>query len=167
MKVLLLATAMAVILTSACTGTATQESSPLSAGARPSAIVSGPTVHASDLPEPLIELAGTSWELAIVDGRNWPMGNDPTVKVSFAEMHMSWSVGCNLYNAKWRMVDDHIELGRDDRIFSTLVKCDPDVQRIEERLVHTLSQSPEVGNYGGTGLQLTSGDGVLVFAPSD
>jgi heat shock protein HslJ len=167
MKGVLLATSVAMILASACTGTAGQESSPRSTSSRPSTIVSDPTFHASDSPETQIELAGTSWELTIVDGGNWPVGNDPTVKLSFAETHVSWSVGCNLYNAKWKMVDGHIELGRDDRIFSTLVRCDPDVQRIEERLVHILSRSPEVGNYGSAELRLTSSDGVLVFDRSD
>jgi heat shock protein HslJ len=166
MKVLLLATSAMVMLSPACTATMRQED-PLPTGtAIPSATVSGPTFTVSGPPEPPVELAGTSWVLTIADGGDWPVGDDPKVKLSFGETHLSWSVGCNLYNAKWKLVEGRIELGRDGRI-STLVRCDGDVQRIERRLVHILSRSPAVGNGGVTELRLTSSDGVLVFDRSD
>ena len=125
----------------------------------PSGQPSAPEV--SDSAEPA--LAGTSWVLTIMDGGDWPVGGDPNVTLAFDRTRLTWSAGCNAFNAKWKMVDGHLELGRTATILSTIVSCEAHVEGIEDGLVHILSASPAVGNGGVTELRLTGGDGVLVF----
>jgi heat shock protein HslJ len=101
--------------------------------------------------------------LTIVDGGDWPVGDAPDVTLAFRNRRLGGFSGCNEYGAKWRMVGGRIEVGR---FASTLVLCEGEVGRVEERLLEVLSASPTVGNGGVTELRLTGGGGVLIFAPS-
>lgn len=173
LKALLLATSLVVTLGASCTGTGTQGDPPSpGSGSLPVGQPSTPEVSDSPTPEQpkgryQVTLAGTSWVLTIVDGGDWPIGGDPRVTLAFHGTRLTWSAGCNSHNARWKMVDGHLELGRIATILSTLVKCERHVERIEGRLARILSASPAVGNGGVTELRLTSSDGVLVFDRSD
>lgn len=164
MKALLLAMSLVVTLGASCTDAVTQEDPPPSRTSSPSATADVPSSGVSDSPEPAIDLAGTSWVLTTLDGGDWPVGNDPDVTLAFDDTRLTWSAGCNLFNARWKLVDGHLDLGRTATILSTLVKCVGKVERVERRLNHILSASPAIGNGGVAELRLDSDDGVLVFS---
>jgi heat shock protein HslJ len=150
----------AAMMGEACTGGSSSSPSGSSSTTEATRTVSP---AATDSPAPTISLAGTSWLLNIVDGRDWPVGDAPDVTLVFGDSRLHGSSGCNSYSAKWRMVDGTIEVGR---FILTLVGCPGEVGRVEHRLFHVLSASPAVGNGGVTELRLSGGRGVLIFAQS-
>ena len=163
MKALLLATSIALTLAASCTDTVTQDPPSPGTGS-PSDTTNTPSFSVSDSPEPPVALAGTSWLLGIMDGGDWPVGDDPDVTLVFHDSRLVGFSGCNRFGAKWQMVEGHIEVGK---IASTLVECNGNVGRAEDRILHILSATPAVGNGGVTELRLTGEDGVLVFTRSN
>ncbi len=161
MKALLLATSLAMML-AACTGTVTQEDPPPPGTPIPSSTGDASPSDGSSSPETEVELAGTSWILTIVDGRDWPIGDARDVTLVFDDDRLGGFSGCNEYGGRWRMAGDRIDVRQ---ITSTLVGCRGAVGTTEERLFHVLTSSPVVGNGGVTELRLTGGGGVLVFHP--
>lgn len=120
MKRLLLATSIVVTVAASCTDTVTQEDPPPPETATPSATADAPSFDVSDPPAPAIELAGTSWVLAIVDGGDWPVGDDPDITLEFHDRQLVGFSGCNHFSANWQMVEGHVEIGH---LISTLAGC--------------------------------------------
>jgi heat shock protein HslJ len=118
MEALVLATSLVVILGASCKGTVTDEDPPPSGTAAASNAADAPSSRAANPAGPA--LADTSWVLTIMDGVDWPIGSDRRVTLVFDRTRLTWSAGCNSFNAKWKIVDGHLELGRAGTIVSTL-----------------------------------------------
>ena len=164
MKEFLLATSIVVILAVACTGTVTQEDPRPPGSGTPARSADPSPFQVSDVPEPPISLAGTSWLLAIMDGGDVQVGDAPDITLEFHHSRLVGFSGCNRFGARWQRVEGHLAVGR---ITSTLLRCRGPIGRMEHRLLHILASSPVLGNGGVTELRLTGGDGVLVFDRSD
>ena len=115
---------------------------------------------AEEGPDTLAEsLAGTSWELAYVDGRSWPVGDESAVILTFGPADVSGSDGCNEYAASWEVNGEELSIGD---FGGTHLACAGDAAWVADRTRSILAASPRVG-FSGEELRLVAEEGVLNF----
>jgi heat shock protein HslJ len=116
--------------------------------------------HVGDLEQP-ISLAGTTWQLAAIDGDPVPQLDRP-ITLAFSGDRLGGFDGCNEYSARYELRDGTLDAGR---IVSTLVGCEPEILRRSQALFGRLAGA-EVAIDGGT-LTLSTEAGTAAFARLD
>src|SRR5262245_52435173 len=115
---------------------------------------SGPTTQ---------DLLGTRWVLSSIDGRDWPVGDEPDVTLTFREERLGGFNGCNAFGARWELDGRRLQVGS---LYQTLIKCSGTTGWVERRLTAVLGARPTLNPDITQELRLTAApEGVLVFSP--